>query len=316
MSRTSPAGSTVSTCLSDLFSGVPDSSPRLLLGCPLWAEPEWRGALYSSTADADERLYQYGQVFDAVEGNTTFYALPTLDTVRRWASLLPVGFRFCAKLPREVSHGDRLDLHHPELQRFFRHMAPLEQRLGPIWLQLPARFGPQHLEQLPAFLDALPGDYRYAVEVRHPHFFLKDDRERRLNRLLYERDIERVMFDSRGLFASRDTDPATLDAQSRKPRLPVHAVALAEHPTVRFIAGLDNSQSLHWLEPWLAKCAQWLGEGRSPMVFMHTPDNRLAPQLARLFHARLAERLPDLPPMPDWPGELEQAHAPAQGGLF
>lgn len=292
------------------------SSPRLILGCPLWAEPGWRGALYSRGADADQRLHEYARVFGAVEGNTTFYALPALDTVRRWASLLPEHFHFCAKLPSEVSHGGRLDPAHPELLRFFRHMAPLEQRLGPVWLQLPASVGPYQLDQLQAFLDALPGAYRYAVEVRHLDFFRKDDNERRLNRLLHERGIERVMFDSRGLFASRDTDPATLDAQQKKPRLPVHAVALAQQPTLRFIAGLDNQLSLRWLEPWLGKCVQWLQEGRSPMLFMHTPDNRLAPELARLFHAQLSQRLADLPAMAPWPGELEQQQAPSQAGLF
>ena len=49
---------------------------------------------------------------------------------------------------------------------------------------------------------------------------------------------------------------------------------------------------------------------------MHTPDNRLAPELARLFHARLAQLLPDLPPMAVWPGELEAQNAPQQSGLF
>lgn len=290
--------------------------PRLILGCPLWAEPGWRGALYSSDADADQRLYEYARVFGAVEGNTTFYALPALDTVRRWASLLPDDFHFCAKLPREVSHGGRLDAAHPDLLRFFKQMAPLEQRLGPIWLQLPASVGPYQLDQLEIFLDALPGAYRYAVEVRHADFFRKDDNERRLNRLLHQRGVERIMFDSRGLFASRDTDPATLDAQLKKPRLPVHAIAWAQNPTVRFIAGLDNQQSLRWLEPWVGKCAQWLAEGRSPILFMHTPDNRLAPELARLFHARLAQHLPDLPAMAPWPGETEQQQAPQQPGLF
>lgn len=295
---------------------MPDPSPRLILGCPLWAEPGWRGVLYSSTANADQRLYEYSRVFGAVEGNTTFYALPSVATVQRWASLLPADFHFCAKLPREVSHGDRLNATDPALQRFFKHMAPLEQRLGPVWLQLPASFGPAHLEQLQVFIDALPDNYQYAVEVRHPGFFAKDDNERRLNRLLHKRGIERIMFDSRGLFASQDQTPATLDAQRKKPRLPVHAVALAQHPTVRFIAGLDNQQSLRWLEPWLNKCAQWLKEGRSPILFMHTPDNRLAPELARLFHARLAQRLSDLPPMAAWPGEQEQRLAPQQTGLF
>ena len=292
------------------------SFPQLILGCPLWAEPAWRGALYSSDADADQRLHEYARVFGAVEGNTTFYALPAPDTVRRWASLLPETFHFCAKLPREVSHSGRLDAGHPELLRFFKHMAPLEQRLGPIWLQLPASVGPNQLDQLQTFLDALPNGYRYAVEVRHPDFFRKDDNERQLNRLLHKRSIERIMFDSRGLFASADTDPATLDAQQKKPRLPVHAIALAQQPTVRFIAGLDNRQSLRWLEPWVDKCAQWLEEGRSPTLFMHTPDNRLAPELARLFHARLAQRLADLPAMPPWAGELEQQQAPQQPGLF
>ena len=293
-----------------------DSSPQLILGCPLWAEPAWRGALYSSNADADQRLLEYASVFGAVEGNTTFYALPAIKVTQRWAELLPESFRFCAKLPRDVSHADRLDSGHPELQRFFRHMAPLEQRLGPVWLQLPARFSPLQLDQLQVFLDGLPSDYQYAVEVRHPDFFRKDDNERRLNRLLHARGIERIMFDSRALFASRDQHPATLDAQQRKPRLPVHAVALAQQPTVRFIAGLDNQQGLEWLEPWLGKCVQWLDEGRSPIVFMHTPDNRLAPELARRFHARLAQRLTALPPMPVWPGELERQQAPQQAGLF
>lgn len=291
-------------------------SPRLILGCPLWAEPAWRGALYSSGADADQRLYEYSRVFSAVEGNTTFYALPGPEVVARWADLLPGDFHFCAKLPREVSHADRLDIRQPELQQFFQRMAPLEQRLGPVWLQLPARVGPMHLEQLARFLDGLPSDYRYAVEVRHLDFFRKDDNERQLNRMLHERGVERIMFDSRGLFASSATDPATLDAQRRKPRLPVHAIALAQSPTVRFIGGLDNQLSLRWLEPWLDKCVQWLAERRSPVVFMHTPDNRLAPELARLFHARLQQRLPDLPPMAAWPGEEQQLASPQQGGLF
>ena len=295
---------------------MPDVAPRLILGCPLWAEPAWRGALYSSGADADQRLYEYSRVFSAVEGNTTFYALPGPEVVARWAELLPADFHFCAKLPREVSHGDRLDARSIEALRFFQRMAPLEQRLGPVWLQLPARVGPQQLDQLIRFLDALPTQYRYAVEVRHPDFFRKDDNERQLNRTLHERGIERLMFDSRGLFASTATDAATLDAQRRKPRLPVHAVALAQTPTVRFIGGMDNQQSLRWLEPWLGKCVQWLSEGRSPILFMHTPDNCLAPELARLFHARLQERLPDLPAMAPWPGELELLEAPEQGGLF
>ncbi|PAU89872.1 hypothetical protein CK507_01975 [Pseudomonas sp. WN033] len=288
----------------------------MVLGCPLWAESGWLGSLYRSDADADQRLQQYAQVFSAVEGNTTFYALPGETTVARWAELLPDDFRFCAKLPREISHGARLDPNASELQRFFQRLAPLQQRLGPIWLQLPARFGPTALAELLAFLDALPSAWRYAVEVRHADFFRKDETERQLNRQLHERGIERLIFDSRAVFASTADDPATREAKERKPRLPVHALALSEQPAVRFIGGMDNAANLAFLEPWLAKCVQWLEQGRVPMLFMHTPDNRLAPQLARQFHTRLAERVPDLLPMPAWPGELELAEMPVQDALF
>ena len=49
---------------------------------------------------------------------------------------------------------------------------------------------------------------------------------------------------------------------------------------------------------WLDKVAAWIDEGRTPHVYLHTPDNRLAPELALRFHAGLVERLPGLPPLP------------------
>ncbi len=293
---------------------MPDSPLRL--GCTQWSDPLWQGTLYTSSSDADQRLAEYCEVFAAVEGNTTFYSLPSAERVARWAELMPTDFCFCGKLPREVSHGGRLDPGNPMLQAFFSRMAPLERRLGPIWLQLPQRFSPSGLAELTTFLDALPSGFAYAVEVRHIDFFRKDRNEQQLNRQLHERGVERIIFDTRALFASTDTSPATLEAKERKPRLPVHALALTAQPTVRFVGGMDNEANLAALQPWLEKCAQWLTEGLRPLLFMHTPDNRLAPQLARRFHQQLAQRLPQLLPMPAWPGEVEAAQQPQQVGLF
>ncbi|MEH6565163.1 MAG: DUF72 domain-containing protein [Halopseudomonas sp.] len=288
----------------------------LRLGCTQWSEPAWQRALYTSDSDADQRLAQYCSVFGAVEGNTTFYSLPSAERVARWAELMPADFRFCAKLPREVSHGARLDAHSASLQLFFSRMAPLEQRLGPIWLQLPQRFGPAGMAELLAFLDALPGEFDYAVEVRHIDFFRKDATEQEFNRQLHQRGIERIIFDTRALFASADTSAATLEAKERKPRLPVHAVALSGQPSVRFVGGMDNQANLQALQPWLGKCVQWLAAGYRPLLFMHTPDNRLAPELARDFHRQLHQQVPSLPGVPIWPGEVEAAQQPQQVGLF
>ncbi|MNV84067.1 hypothetical protein D3C71_1779160 [compost metagenome] len=53
------------------------------------------------------------------------------------------------------------------------------------------------------------------------------------------------------------------------------------------------------MAPWLDKVARWIEDGRTPYVFLHTADNRLAPQLARRFHAQLMARLPGLADLPE-----------------
>ena len=50
------------------------------LGCPSWSEAAWRGSLYPADMPAAASLATYCQVFNAVEGNTTFYARPAPAT--------------------------------------------------------------------------------------------------------------------------------------------------------------------------------------------------------------------------------------------
>lgn len=45
--------------------------------------------------------------------------------------------------------------------------------------------------------------------------------------------------------------------------------------------------------------ADWLREGRSPTVVVHTPDNDDAPALARRFHDDVRARMPDLDALPE-----------------
>jgi hypothetical protein len=49
-----------------------------------------------------------------------------------------------------------------------------------------------------------------------------------------------------------------------------------------------------------------LREGRSPTVFIHTPDNVDALVLARRFHGEVRARVPQLEALPD-PAPVEQA---------
>lgn len=264
------------------------------LGCPSWNEPAWRGSFYPADLRPAQSLDHYCRIFNAVEGNTTFYARPSADTVQRWAQRMPEGFRFCAKLPRDISHEGDLRDQFASTAQFLGLLAPLGARVAPLWLQLPAAFGPQRLGELAAWLDEFSGR-RMAVEVRHTAFFAKGEDEKALNRLLHERGVERICLDSRALFSCQSTDPAVLHAQAKKPRLPIRPAAFGDSPQVRFIGGPDLQANQAFLLPWVDKVAAWIEQGLTPYVFLHTPNNHLAAAQAQRFHGLLAERLPGLP---------------------
>jgi uncharacterized protein YecE (DUF72 family) len=268
------------------------------LGCPSWSEPAWRGSLYPDSARPAEFLPLYGQVFNAVEGNTTFYAPPSAATVSRWAALMPAHLRFCAKLPRAISHAGDLREQLAASDDFRRLLAPLGARVAPFWLQLPASFGPSRLAELSVFIEHWAGS-ALAVELRHPAFFTKGEEERALNRLLLAQGIERICLDARALFSCLAQEPAVLHAQAKKPRLPIRPTAFSQAPQLRFIGHPELAANDRFMAPWLDKVARWIEEGRTPYVFLHTADNRLAPQLAMRFHAQLMLRLPGLAGLPE-----------------
>lgn len=235
-------------------------------------------------------------MFNTVEGNTTLYAWPSDEKVARWATLMPEGFRFCAKLPREISQApDLRDV--AELVIAFRSLlAPLGARVTPFWLQLPASFGPARLGELAYLIETL--NRPLAVEVRHAAFFTRGEEERALNRMLHGCGVERICMDTRALFSCRSTDPAVLHAQSKKPQLPVRPAAFSNSPQLRFVGHPALEANDRFMRPWLDKVASWIEAGKRPHVYLHTPDNRLAPELAMRFHEQLRERLPGLPPLP------------------
>ncbi|WP_406704539.1 DUF72 domain-containing protein [Sodalis sp.] len=265
----------------------------LYIGLPQWQHSGWGRYGLRTLAD-------YARHFNCVEGNTTLYALPDAGRVREWRAKTPETFRFCFKFPATISHQGVLRHFQSPLAAFFATLAPLADRIGQYWLQLPAAFGPADLDRLWAFLDALPADFHYGVEVRHPAFFTKQDEERALNRGLQQRGVNRVILDSRPVHAARPTSPALRAAKQQKTKLPVHAVVTAERPLVRFIGAADPDDNVALFQPWLARLPQWQQRG-TPFLFIHTPDIAFAPPLVQHLWPKLAAQIPAMGPTPHWP---------------
>lgn len=265
----------------------------IYIGLPQWSHPKWVRLGITG-------LDVYARHFNCVEGNTTLYALPKPEIVARWRDQTSDAFRFCFKFPATISHQAALRHCDDLTAEFFQRLSPLAGRIGQYWLQLPATFGPQDLPALWAFLDALPADFAYGVEVRHPLFFAKGEAETLLNRGLHARGVNRAILDSRPVHGAIPHSEAIIDAQRKKPKLPVHAVLTASHPLVRFIGSDDMAQNRALFAVWLRTLPQWAST-TTPYLFLHTPDIAQAPELVATLWGDLRTVLPEIGPAPAIP---------------
>ncbi|GGK92727.1 hypothetical protein Sme01_55230 [Sphaerisporangium melleum] len=265
----------------------------------MWTLAPWQGRFLPHPLPPGERLRAYAGWCNAVEGNTTFYATPARSTVELWAGQTDPGFRFVVKLPKAVTHERRLAGAGDELAAFLDAMEPLGPRIHSLWVQLPAAFSPADLGVLAAFLRGLPREQRYAVEVRHRAFFEDTRAAGLLERVLAGAGAEWVPFDTTVLFRTPPTSDAERDAWTKKPRMPRRSSALTDRPIVRYLGRDDVEATVEGWRPWVGTVVDWLHEGRSPTVFVHTPDNAEAPALARRFHDEVRARLPEVEPLPE-----------------
>ena len=265
----------------------------------MWSLKSWQGRFMGHPLPAAERLRAYAGWCNAVEGNTTFYATPARETVGSWAQQTDPDFRFVLKLPKVVTHERRLTDVADPLRIFLEAVEPLGPRAGALWIQLPGSFTPGDVPVLRRFLRDLPTTHRYAVEVRHRDFFDDPGATAALEEALAPVGAEWVPFDTTVFFGSRPTSDAEREAWTRKPRMPRRSRALTDRPIVRYLGRDSTAETVEGWQPWVATTAGWLREGRSPTIFLHTPDNADAPALARRFHDAVRALVPELEPLPE-----------------
>ncbi len=106
-----------------------------------------------------------------VENNSAFYRLPPTETFAAWRERTPEGFVMAVKASRYLTHMKRLrDPDEPVRRLLGRAEEGLGDRLGPVLLQLPARFTAD-VGLLDDCLRCFPDRVRVAVELRHPSWW-------------------------------------------------------------------------------------------------------------------------------------------------
>lgn len=122
------------------------------------------------TLAKEHYLAYYATIFNTVEVNTSFYALPKPATLIKWLDQVPPHFTFALKVPREITHEKRLHNCEQETLAYLDAVRSLGDAAGPGLLQFPPNFTrTRYGHALARYLDWLATeaqDLRMAVEVR------------------------------------------------------------------------------------------------------------------------------------------------------
>ena len=227
----------------------------LYLGTSGWSYADWEGTVYPVGTPPAGRLAEYVKQFATVEIDSTFYGTPRVSTVERWREVAPEGFLFAAKFPQEITHERELVDCKDAAEKFVETMHGLEDRLGPLLLQLPPGFTVHGIKTLGTFFEELPEGPSYAVEVRSRSWIGSD-----LPDLLREYGVALTLVDY--------------------PRMPRCEQATTDFAYVRWIGNRrefpsehthpkkDRTEDLRW---WSGLVDRFLKEGR--MVFAYASDH-------------------------------------------
>ena len=141
----------------------------LRVGTAGWSVPSRYAA---EMPPGGSHLERYARRLNAAEINSSFQKPHQFKTYERWARSTPAGFRFSVKVPKAISHEQRLADCGALLDRFVGEIAGLGDKLGVLLLQLPPKFAFEKRVAIRFFRDLRRRiDVPVACEPRHASWF-------------------------------------------------------------------------------------------------------------------------------------------------
>lgn len=233
---------------------------RVYIGTSGWVYKSWEKSFYPEHITGKEHLEFYATQFPTVEINATFYRLPTLKMVKGWRDRVPEGFIFAVKGSRFITHQKKLVELGGGLNRFFRRIEPLRERIGPVLWQLPP-FLKKSRSRLDQFLKHLPKNYCHAIEFRHPSWL--------------DEEIFEILRTHHAAFVSVSSLA-----------MPMNLAVTADFIYIRF-HGLENGGAHNYtreeLKPWASHIRKQAKSGKSVYAYFNNDANVRAPNNAKML---------------------------------
>ena len=157
-------------------SKIQNLQSKIKIGCQGWNYRDWitkaggESIFYPRGTKPDEMLKLYAEIFETIEVDSTFYAIPPTSVFESWYKKTPENFTFSLKLPQEITHDLRLRKPSFEiLEEFCERALELKEKLAIVLIQMPPNFegNKENAQNLREFLKQLPKEIRFAIEFRH-----------------------------------------------------------------------------------------------------------------------------------------------------
>lgn len=235
------------------------------VGTSGWQYEHWKGSFYPEDLAPDDWLGVYAERFGTVEVNTTYYGMPTRETIAAWVESVPDDFTFAIKASGYITHRKKLKDPAQTLPDFLDMLEAFGETRGPVLFQLPPhwRVNPERLDQ---FLHELPDELPVAFEFRDPSWIVDEIRE-----LLGEHDAAFCIYDLAGYRSPKWVTSGAL------------AYVRLHGPGDAYEGSYEDDT----LEGWREDVEAWSRDERDVFVFFDNDQRAYAVENAQ----RLAQRL-------------------------
>jgi uncharacterized protein YecE (DUF72 family) len=247
----------------EVLPGKKAADPKVYLGCAKWGRTEWVGKIYPPKTKEKDFLDHYVKHYNSIELNATHYKIYGTAGIAKWAAKAGErDFMFCPKMYQGVTHRGSLLNKDFITSEFLRGILAFEQHLGPVFVQVSDAFTAKRKEELFTFLQSLPTDMQFFLEVRHPDWFGKEAVKNELFAFLRSINMGIVITDTSG---RRDCAHMHLTV----PKAFIRYVGNSLHPT-------DYTR----VDDWISRMQYWLDNGLQELYFfMHMHDEAFSPEL-------------------------------------
>ncbi len=246
-----------------VLGGARVQHPRIYIGCARWGTPQWIGKIYPANTREKDFLWHYVHHFNCIELNATHYKVNEPEAIARWkVKAEGIDFMFCPKMFKGVTHQGSLLTKQAVTREFLHGIRSFGENLGPVFIQLSDAFGAERKEELFAYLQTLPGDIRFFLELRHPEWFMNEKLRRELFNILYQLRIGAIITDTAGR------------------RECAHMHLTVPNSFVRYVGNNMHPTDFVRIDGWVERIKHWIDNGLQQLYFiMHMEEELCAPEM-------------------------------------